>query len=314
MEKGKKRIWHTIISTGFVLVVFVFLYKVVSQNWSSLKNYSLQFNWWFLVIAFLFGVFNIMLQTRIWTMIIKKIDEKVELRFVDSFNIFIKAWLGRYIPGKIWLSVGKVYLGARYGVDKKTLSLASFFEQALSMLGHLFVGLVFTLLLFFDQYSLYFFFLIGLIILLGLVILNPRVLTPILNFITAKIKRISFKRQDLLAYPSLVYYVLFYSLQSVIVGFTAVFLYFSLFGFDPVKGFYVLGSFVVANLVAKVSLFAPAGIGVREGVLVALLTILISAPVAILVSISSRLLLILVDIILFLSSLFTKFLSAEQNN
>ncbi len=95
-------------------------------------------------------------------------------------------------------------------------------------------------------------------------------------------------------------------MQSLAVALSVVFLFYSIFDFDLIIGFYVMASFVVANFFARISFIAPAGIGVREGVWIAILVNFLSMSTAGLISILSRIFLIIVDILFYIFVLAVK--------
>jgi uncharacterized membrane protein YbhN (UPF0104 family) len=67
----------------------------------------------------------------------------------------------------------------------------------------------------------------------------------------------------------------------------------------PVAPQYILfltGALAISNTIGLVALFAPAGLGVREGALVYILSLVMVAPIAVIISILSRMWVTLIEI------------------
>ena len=118
----------------------------------------------------------------VWYRLLARISHQPVPLWV-ALRVFAYSWLGRYVPGRVWSSVGKVYVGARLGLSTEELTLASLLEQILSNVAHTCVALFFLLFLFsgkVDSPAI----LISLSVLLlgaGLVVLQPPVLRRIVN-------------------------------------------------------------------------------------------------------------------------------------
>jgi hypothetical protein len=71
----------------------------------------------------------------VWILILKEFGENIK----DYWGLnlaYAKAWLGRYIPGKVAWIGGKIYFGAQQGVDVKVLTLGSFLESLIQLIAH----------------------------------------------------------------------------------------------------------------------------------------------------------------------------------
>ena len=118
----------------------------------------------------------------VWYRLLARISHQ-PVPVLVALRIFAYSWLGRYVPGRVWSSVGKVYVGARFGLSTEELTLASLLEQILSNVAHICLALFFLLFLFsgkVDSPAI----LISVSVLLlgaGLVVLQPAVLTRIVN-------------------------------------------------------------------------------------------------------------------------------------
>lgn len=295
---NKKKL-HIFLSYSLVLFVFAVLLKLIADNWAAIRAAEYDFNPWLVLPAVFFGLLNHAWSAWLWQAILRRLDPSARLRFIDYYRVFVKSWLGRYLPGKVWMSAGKVYLGARLGIKKKPLALSAFFELALSSLGHLLAALFFSLLIFRGLAANSAIYIASALIVLALaaLVMHPRFLHWAFALSVKKFRKDLFTQKDFLPYRALALFSLGYAGQALTVGLSAACLYSAIFGFSWASGLFVLGSFTVANFLARISLFSPAGLGIREGVWAALLSLSIALPTATLLTILTRLFMILLDLI-----------------
>jgi hypothetical protein len=245
----KKKKIHIILSYGLILFVFLVLFKLIADNWVAIKSAEYNFNFWLLFPAVFLGLLNHVWAAWLWQAILKRLDSSVNLCFVDYYPIFVKSWLGRYLPGKVWMSAGKVYLGVRQGIKKKPLALSAFFELALSSLGHLLAALFFSLLIFrgLVANSTVYFISAFMVLALAILVMHPKFLHWAFTLFVKKFRKDLFTPSDFLAYRFLAVFSLGYAGQAVMVGLSAAFLYLAIFGFSWSSGLFVLGGFTVSN-------------------------------------------------------------------
>ncbi len=281
-----------------VVAVFVYLMQIVYSNWQDIKTYDFTFHPAFLILSFIFGAANVISLAWIWKKIYTKLESNTQVSKWVFCKIFIYSWIGRYLPGKLWMSFGKIFIGARYGLSRKKLAIASFFELALSLTSHLIVALVSFIIIFrflSDDWRIYFYAFIFLLI-SCLVILHPKVLSFIFKRMLKFTRQKTFDVFDFLKYSDVVKMIILYFFPTILIGLAFMFLFFSIFGVQTYLGVAAICIFTLANFLAKLSILPPAGIGVREGVLVGLLILFLNFPEATLLTLSSRLLLVFVDI------------------
>ncbi|MEA3449829.1 MAG: lysylphosphatidylglycerol synthase domain-containing protein [Patescibacteria group bacterium] len=299
-----------IIAYIFAVLIFVFIVKIAWGQWNEISNIDFSFNLFYLLLAFVFGFLNLCALAFVWYLLLKRIDSSVKLTQIRVLDIFIKSWLGRYMPGKVWLYLGKIYLGDKVGVNKKTLSFSVFFEGILSVIGHLIMALIFSLILFKNIFPFqYFLFSTVIIIIFILLILNKNILYFFVELFS-KIKKININKKDFFDTKEIIVFSLAYALQSFLVGVAVLFLYYAIFNFE--QGIFILGSFVVANFIAKISFIFPAGIGAREGAWIVLLINYISLSIASLISVLSRIFLIIIDVLFYIFVLILKYYKAPK--
>jgi uncharacterized membrane protein YbhN (UPF0104 family) len=292
-----KRIIVRILQIAVILVIFYFLLKGLVSNWNQVREYEWEFDYWLLGISSVLIISLYLLWVEIWRRILKRGGNI--LSFKKMFKIWFVSNLGRYLPGKVWSFLGMMYLLEKEGVAKgKGLSVA-ILAQALSVLSGLLVALLFL------RYSYYQRFfaktpamtVVILLLIMGIVVLvfYPKLLEGIINLALRTFKKeeisLNFKPQDMLFYISLysgswflfgfIFWVFIKSITPVSLD-----IYLSLTG--AFAGSFTLGFLAV---------FAPGGIGVREGILVVLLSNFFPTPVATLISLVSRVWITLAEVL-----------------
>ena len=286
-----------------ILLIFYFLIKALVSNWTQVKDFDWKFNYSLLTISFVIQILTLLWLLKIWKWILRKTGASI------SFRKLFRAWfisnLGKYIPGKVWQFLGMLFLLEKEGVPKKNTFSTGVLGQTLSVISGLFIAALF---LGSDVYSgilsrnpVLMMILIAFFMGVLALIFYPKLLERIINFGLRILK----KDQILLDLSSknIFLYILSYCLAWFSFG-----LAFTIFikAFTPAPlGIYpgLTGAFAFSFNIGFLALFAPGGIGVREGVLVLLLESYFPAPVAILISILSRLWISVVEVLCFLIAL-----------
>jgi hypothetical protein len=178
-----------------------------------------------------------------------------------------------------------VYLAAQAGVSAEVTIVASVVEQVLTVGSELFVFLV--LLPLWPAFPTSGLVVPLLAVSLGLIALHPRNIALVLSLAGRVLKRRIVVAPP--GYRHLVFLFACYVAAAVVNGLACYLLVLSLGGSAqswPV----IVGGYLLARSLGFISFFTPAGIGVREGVLTALLTPLLSLPLATAASLWARVL------------------------
>ncbi len=280
-----------------ILVIFYVLFKGLAFNWNQVKEYRWEFDYFLLGISFVSIILIYLLWVEIWRRVLKKGGHA--LSFKKMFRIWFLSNLGRYLPGKIWSFLGMMYLLEKEGVAKGKGFSVAVMVQALSVLSGLLVALLFL------RYSYYQRFFaetpgmtpVILLLVIGIMVLvfYPRLLEGMINLPLRVLKKekvaLNFKPRNML------FYILLYSGSWFLSGF--VFWVF-IKSITPVSLDIYLsltGAFAGSFTLGFLAFFAPGGIGVREGILVVLLSNFFPTPVATLISLSSRVWITLAEVL-----------------
>jgi len=230
-----------------------------------------------------------------WMWILRGLE--IRLRYGDALRAEMVSMLAKYVPGGVWTPAARVVAARRAGVDDTSLVLASIaLEAGLSAVAGVFVFVVsLPFVGHVDTVT------VVLVVLFGIalaVLLHPRLFGPVASFLlrplgAGDITALSYRRTvQLLGYYCLTWIIggaaLFYLLRAV--------------GGDPAVSSipFLGGASAVGAIVAVLVVFAPSGLGVREGATYALLRIVAGAGPALGAVILNRLVITLVEALLFL--------------
>jgi len=204
----------------------------------------------------------------IWLAILRGLGVRTERRWA---GIFFQAQLGKYIPGSVWQYAGRAAAARAYGIPVRPVAMSLPIEFAASAIAAGAMGA----------------FLLGwwgaAVVLVAAVLL----LAPARPSLARKRELMTAMRATFLYLP--VWLLLGGSFWLCARGLISV---------RAEDLALYTGAFAVAWLAGLVAVYAPGGLGVREAVLVALLSSRIGAADALVIAAASRLILILVDVVL----------------
>jgi len=294
IDKKWRLCYHPVFQWAIVLAIFVFFGKMVWNHWNQVKDASFTFEVFPLILSTLIFAFSYFIQIWAWYLITLKL--KIALSPSDTLKSWLNSQLGKYLPGKIWLLLGRFYFYESRGKSKKSISVALYFEMVTIMVA---AGLVFlAALIFFREIWLFDSWKqsgwLILLFLLGFVSLHPRVLQKILNWTLVQFKRepvsLSISYSDIL-------WILFVCIVSWVIGGVGFYLFVdSVYSVAPQYILFLTGALAISSTLGLVAIFAPSGLGVREGALVYLLSFVMATPVAVIISILTRIWMTLIEI------------------
>ncbi len=278
--------FKNIITCLVVGLILFFLLRFLYKNWLQVSTYDFQlkYNYLFLSMLFLFGFF--FLRVYCWQLILKKMDIFLSMR--KSIRVSFLSMIGRYLPGKVWLVLGKVYLSGKEGVPRVEAFASVVIEIILEIVASIFF-FFFFLLSVLEQplLSLKVMYFLGLVMVAGLVFLHPKVFYRLTNIVLYRWKGEEIKK--CISYRDIIKLFVFYNFIVLSQG-IAFYFFVNAICYVPLeKVLGLTGSLAIAGALGTLSFFTPGGIGVREGILALLLTSYVISPIAVLISLLARL-------------------------
>lgn len=270
------KILYVVTALGF-LTVYLF------KQFDEIKTFSYRVDYINLLGSMIFLLSYSFNNLLIWFFLTKTNNNHIDF----SLTIVLRAFseIGKYIPGKLW---GYGYLINHYkkeGISIKNIAVCSLYEIILIVLS---TCLIFIISFLFTNNELIYSYKVFAIILLVVffIVIHPRIMQYFLNIALKIVKKEPVEIK--LDYFNILKLILFYTCNWFIFGFAFYMMINSFYQLSLHHFFYLTGSFALASLAGFFAIFAPAGIGVREGILLILLQIIISSEVAIFISFLSR--------------------------
>jgi uncharacterized membrane protein YbhN (UPF0104 family) len=197
----------------------------------------------------------------------------------------------------VWLLLSRFYFYKSKGMSRKGISVALYLEMVAVIVA---AALIFLAsLIFLNEIELFcpksqFLWLVPGFILVAFIFLHPWVLQKILNWVLVRLSRepisLSISYLDVL-------WILFICVVAWLVGGLGFYLFVdSMYPVALQSILFLTGALAISSTLGLIAIFAPSGLGVREGALVYLLSFMMSTPVAVIISILTRLWMTFIEI------------------
>lgn len=203
-----------------------------------------------------------------------------------ALTAYLLSIFGKYIPGKVFMLAARLTCYKEEGAPLSKVTVCFFIENVCTLLG---AAMLFILSLFFfpnnllDDYRR----LTILLIAAFFVVIHPKVINALLKIICKIFKR---ELEIPMKYSQILKVVLMFIGNWLIVGFGFFMLVRSV---NPAVGWdqmlFCAGIFGVSAIIGILAVFAPSGFGVREGIILAGLMLIMPESDAAVISIVSRL-------------------------
>ncbi|MCK4353362.1 flippase-like domain-containing protein [candidate division WOR-3 bacterium] len=274
--------------------IFFFIGKALYQSWSQVSLNELEFRYIFLILSFVLLMISFLGGALGWNLILKALKEKLHIR--KCIRIIAICQIGRYIPGKIWATVGKVYFAKKEGISNRKAIISVVLETILLFLSSLIIFFIFTGSFIKCKFPIKSYTLL-LSIFICLVVVHPSVFSKIVNFLF-----IRFKKEPMefnIGYFRILQLLLLYCVLWVLYGMGFYFLIKSFYPIEISTFYSLIGICAIAWSIGFISLITPGGLGVREGILSFLLKFYFPVSIGIIAALLARIWTTVGEIILF---------------
>jgi len=289
----KNKIWFKAAQALLFLLLVFFIGRLIYRNWQEITRYGWSLNFFYLALTFFLLLIQLVPHSIAWQRLVLLTGEKLSIR--SGFRIMVLSAIGRYLPGGIWDHVGRFTLAKReYGLEGKRVFLSVVLNIVLNVLAAVVVFLL-SLLLFSEYQNLKFLPYCTAIIPLGFIIIYPPLLEKLINIV---LPRLGKQKLELpFTYLEILRSTSWFFLSWMIIGSA---LFSLIYAFSPTRIALlpvVSGIYAISWVVGFLTPIAPNGAGVREASLILLLGAVIPLPVAIVSTLSFRLLIITRDLV-----------------
>jgi hypothetical protein len=265
-----------------VALCFVYIFRVLWTNIDSLQGNTFHIRWWPLFLSCPVAVAYLLGRAATWHVIVRKSIGRSSLYY--DLLVWLAACLGKYLPGKVFLFLGRVYFYRRRQIKSTHIAGCLLLESCGSAVAAV---IVFSL----GQLRAPGGFLAERPAVAVLTAISAAVLTPAVIYVGVRFLRRLRRFRAWVVHWSLLdsyllvglmvanWYVLGTGLYLLIAAVTEV----------PMSIIpYATAAFSMAGIMGVLALFAPSGIGVREGVLTFFLSQVLPPGIAVIVVLMAR--------------------------
>lgn len=245
-----------------VAASFYFLISRLVKDWNQIPFAKLQFRPLPLVGSFaILILLHFPLYGYAWKLLLGAFGERIA--FTRALAIMVVTQLGKYVPGKVWFTLGRVTLAGREGIPKAKSLVSVLVETGFALLSA--VLLFGAAVLFIPHSNLpRFVYLLFLAVPLCLIVIYPPVFNRLLAWLLVRFRQPVFRLD--LSYPRLLYLLGVYAFDWLLQG-TGAFVLINSFYPLPLSALPALvAGYSVSWILGFLFLLAPAGLGVREGI------------------------------------------------
>lgn len=302
MQKFLKRILPLLI----VITIFFFLTRNLIKNIAEIPLESMHLDFVKLLASYICLTLHFVVYIFSWKAVMKRLNVTVE--FLKAFWIIATSQIAKYLPGGVWYAVGRVYLAKKERIADDQTAVSVVLETCLIMIS----GIVIILILFIimkPDYRINIGFILILLIAM-LLLVHPKILSLFINIFLRILKKplIELKITYWQIIKLSIYFFGFWIIQ--IVGF--VFLIKAIYPISLLEIPNLAAAYILSWMTGFIVVFAPGGLGVREGMMTLLLSPILPTPLAIAISFISRVWITIFEIVLFFVGLLVKKISGKS--
>ena len=282
---------RTIARWAVVLVIFGFIARSLILNWDELAKADLHFDAPLLLLSFALLAAWMLGQALIWHLL--TLTSGVGIPLPRALAAWFYSQLGKYLPGKVFLYLGRLHFYVKEGQPVGPVTVAFGVETIGNFAASIFTVLIAVMTADVPGLDSYRWALAAALAVL-LIALHPRVIGWLIQVMARLLRRRPFEVS--LTYPQLIRYLGLYVANWFLFG---VALYVFIQSFYPLELssiLYLTGAFSFASMLGILAVFAPSGLGVREGILALFLGQVMPTSVALVVAVASRVWLTIVEL------------------
>ncbi len=282
----RRRAVKIVVSLFAILFAIAVLGYLVYREKDVLLNYHWQVHPAALAASFALYLVALLLVVWVWGLIMRSLGSKVD--FWQHFRSFSIANVAKRLPGTLWYVALRGEMYQQNGMSIKITTLASGVEMAVSVFGGIFASILFAISIM-AKYPAGIAALAVLFI-LCLIFLNRRTLGKILKLLGSDIH--FFNYRSIMAWIGI--YFLVWIIGGVILFSVTNVLY--PVGLDHLG--YIIGCWSLVGVLSFLLLFMPTNMGFNEIGISLLLSAIMPSSIAVIVALSSRVILLFYEIIL----------------
>lgn len=283
------------VKVAVPLILAFFIGRLIYGHWQEVRAEPWRLDAAWLALSFAFAAAWYLLRPMGWTLLIRGFGHDVP--YWGIYRVYRKAELSRYVPGGVWQFASRIYLTRSYGVGAPACLAATVLDLVLAALAApvpaaWLAGSASTSLDGWQRAALLAF------PLLTCAIVYPRVLNVWAEPL-ARLLRQPYRRLETGALQIFGIWAMYVATWILLAFAMACFARALLPDLTGSQLTYIAGCYALAWLAALLTMVAPAGVGIREGILGLLLAQTVAAGTGMTLAVAMRLWIVCMEIIWF---------------
>jgi uncharacterized membrane protein YbhN (UPF0104 family) len=288
------------VATALILVcVALFFWRAFTHNWAEIRAHQFQLDYPLLALSVAAIAASYVPATYGWHLAVNTLSAMHKVTFAQSFATVNTSGLTRYVPGKVWNLALQMYWLTKLGISKPLVVYVNLINLFVGIVTEVILGLAY-LLLSSDKIPLS----TTLSLLAALLVLDLGVIryqSHIFNFLIGLLNRV-FKRDLPRSNVPAKLMLQLHGIQFIscfMFGIGAYFLCLGL-GYRLVfrEALLIMASLLLSEVGGILAVLSPGGLGVREGIMYAMLTGASTAALALILPLAARGVTMIVDVLL----------------
>jgi uncharacterized membrane protein YbhN (UPF0104 family) len=240
-------------------------------------------------LSFLASLAGLMCSLMVWRSVLADLGSRLSV--VDAWRIFFIGQLAKYIPGSVWPLLAQMELGARRGILRSRSAVSVLISSGIMIVTGGLIGAVTLSLAAPGSVVRYVWVLVAVPI--GVLLLSPPVLNRLLDLALRLLRRppakqgVSVRGLAISASWALFGWAMNGAMLYVLMR--------RLDGSDVSVALVSIGGYALSWVAGFVAVFAPAGAGVREAVMIGVLSTQANTSVALIIALVARALSVVAD-------------------
>jgi Uncharacterised protein family (UPF0104). len=269
----RKKIEKGLTIVFYILIAAFIVYNIMNLDFATIKDVNV--NWFLLIASTLVRTGSLLLLPLSWKILLGKYVKK-SINMGKLYEIYAKSWLGRYIPGKVAWVGGKIYFAVQEKIDSNVAIITSFLDSVIQIFSCMLIGVAFFAFTDTAQINQNTVILIYVLTVVMVICLIPRIFNWLTSIIYRILKRTKLEEKYYMNGKTLISGISVVVISKIISGIGTSFIILAVYPNLTFQEFiFSLGVFSVSTAIGMAALFAPAGIGVKEGMQLVLLVLII---------------------------------------
>jgi uncharacterized membrane protein YbhN (UPF0104 family) len=256
----RRRVLLRLIQAAIVAATVYFLVAYLVRSWGSIQEFDWTFDPGWLAISGVAFLVYYFVQAGLWWLLLRGCDAPSP--FWPAASVWGKSILARYVPGNVFMFVGRAWMSHSRGLAVERVTAAMVYEQALGVCGAL---LAVAVLFPFWEYRPGVTALSLRAIPTLVVLMHPRVFRPLARWALRVLHREPL--EVTLGFGAVLAMMILFMVDWLLAGVGAWLLARAVTGLGVSALPLVTVAYALAYVAGMVAFFIPSGIGVREAVL-----------------------------------------------